>query len=61
MNNLQSLLALIVGIISFLSSTPLAVTLIGIYLVITGLIGLLGSGTSASSLASKTAPKIEKE
>lgn len=41
MNNLTSLLALLVGIITFFVNDSLAVTLFGIYFVLAGLIGLL--------------------
>jgi len=62
MSNLQSLLAVIIGLIAFFVDTVLAVTLISIYLIVVGLIGLMSGGaTSTTRTVTKPAPQVEKE
>lgn len=61
MNNIISLLALLVGLIAFFVDNAAAVTIFAIFFVIWGLVGLFAGGESGSRSVSTKVPKIEKE
>lgn len=57
MNSLVSLLALIVGVVTFMVNDSLAITLFGVYFVLAGLIGLINGAEETSSSSSVEAAR----